>query len=363
MDVAVIGGGLFGLSVALKYANLNHVVHVFEAQEEFVHGASRVNQARLHTGLHYPRDLPTAQTALETYQRFIKDFPNCVQEIKQSYAVSQLESLTSGHQFVGFAEELGIPFREVDVALNFDPNLVEIALEVTEGSFDYIVLKKELLRKCHGFSKITLHANVSITAISETAEEVEITSSAGSQYKFDAAVVCTYAHNKKYAEQLSVTLPVYRYQLCEILLGQCSLNDVGITIMDGPFWSTMPYGFSGLYSLTHVKYTPLLESYDDLLTCQLEHRSCGIESTFDCNRCYLRPISNANQMILDFRKFTGNKHKFEPFKSIYTLKAVPDNSITDARPTTVSTTAMGKVALIFSGKVGDILNLHHLPLI
>ena len=34
------------------------------------------------------------------------------------------------------------------------------------------------------------------------------------------------------------------------------LKNIGITVMDGPFFSIMPFGQTGLHSLTSVTFTP-----------------------------------------------------------------------------------------------------------
>lgn len=56
-DFAVIGGGFYGLTLALFLQSTGASVIVFEAEEEACTRASRVNQARVHTGFHYPRSL------------------------------------------------------------------------------------------------------------------------------------------------------------------------------------------------------------------------------------------------------------------------------------------------------------------
>ena len=35
-----------------------------------------------------------------------------------------------------------------------------------------------------------------------------------------------------------------------------ALKDVGVTVMDGPFFSMMPFPARGLHALSHVRYTP-----------------------------------------------------------------------------------------------------------
>ena len=63
-----------------------------------------------------------------------------------------------------------------------------------------------------------------------------------------------------------------KYEKCEIILCTVdeSLKNTGITVMDGPFFSLMPFGQTGLHSLTSVTFTPHETSYDSVATfpCQ-----------------------------------------------------------------------------------------------
>ena len=49
-----------------------------------------------------------------------------------------------------------------------------------------------------------------------------------------------------------------KYEKCEIILCTADerLKHTGITVMDGPFFSLMPFGQTGLHSLTSVTFTP-----------------------------------------------------------------------------------------------------------
>ena len=60
--------------------------------------------------------------------------------------------------------------------------------------------------------------------------------------------------------------------LCEV--GE-SLRNVGITVMDGPFFSLMPFGQTGLHSLTSVTFTPHETSYDAVATFPCQKESGG----------------------------------------------------------------------------------------
>ena len=59
-DYVVIGGGFYGCCLALYLRSISARVLVVEAGPRLMDRASRVNQARVHTGFHYPRSAATA---------------------------------------------------------------------------------------------------------------------------------------------------------------------------------------------------------------------------------------------------------------------------------------------------------------
>ena len=361
MKVGIIGGGIFGLSAALRYATNGHSVELIESQSMFCNLASRVNQARLHTGLHYPRDLYTAQTAHQTYNKFVRDFPSSVKKIDQYYAIAKQDSQTSADAFVSFANTLEMDYEVRDPSELFNPGLIDVVLKVEESSFDINLLRSDLLAKIAVQSRIVLHLGATVESIEEKSSSVILSSLQNQSFEFDLVIVSAYAQNRVFAEQVGIPWPSTNYQVCEVLLGNAGLPEIGITIMDGPFWSTMPFGWTGLHSLTHVVHTPLSNVQDRLLSCQTLHRRCGVESTFDCGTCSLRPLSRSDLMMSDFKRFMRGNVTFNVVQSIHTLKAVPYNPATDARPSTILNSASERVAIIFSGKIGDMTQLDGLP--
>ena len=61
-------------------AELGHSVVIIEQESELMKRASFNNQARLHTGLHYPRSLLTAQESLTGYHKFRKRYGEAVSD-------------------------------------------------------------------------------------------------------------------------------------------------------------------------------------------------------------------------------------------------------------------------------------------
>ena len=89
-----------------------------------------------------------------------------------------------------------------------------------------------------------------------------------------------------------------KYEKCEIIL--CTVNDllkhVGITVMDGPFFSKMPFGKTGLHSLTSVSFTPHETSYAEntMFACQCNmsldfEKKCITGFWGNCDKCAEKP--------------------------------------------------------------------------
>ena len=76
----------------------------------------------------------------------------------------------------------------------------------------------------------------------------------GTEYQSAFILNATYAGTNQILEIAGYEKFKIKYELCEIIL--CNVNDplrmVGLTVMDGPFFSIMPFGKTGLHSLTSV---------------------------------------------------------------------------------------------------------------
>ena len=73
MKIAIIGGGIFGVTTAIRLSR-NHDVDLFEQNSDILQSASGINQYRLHRGYHYPRSTDTAISAKNSELFFKNDF-------------------------------------------------------------------------------------------------------------------------------------------------------------------------------------------------------------------------------------------------------------------------------------------------
>ncbi|MGH1438148.1 MAG: FAD-dependent oxidoreductase, partial [Lewinella sp.] len=72
-DFLIVGGGIFGAYAALYLSSKGCRVIVVEKEKQLMQKASVVNQARLHSGYHYPRSVATARMSDENKARFTRD--------------------------------------------------------------------------------------------------------------------------------------------------------------------------------------------------------------------------------------------------------------------------------------------------
>ena len=117
---------------------------------------------------------------------------------------------------------------------------------------------------------VKLHFGRQITEIVKQSDCYEITAlHEGHREVYRAPFVlnATYASVNQVLEKVKgVTAEPFglKYELCEIILCKTGdkLRDIGFTVMDGPFFSIMPFGRTGYHSLTSVTFTPHKTSYD-----------------------------------------------------------------------------------------------------
>ncbi|HQU59545.1 MAG TPA: FAD-dependent oxidoreductase, partial [Saprospiraceae bacterium] len=72
-DFLIVGGGIFGIYAALYLAKKGQRICLVEKERALLKKASIVNQARLHSGYHYPRSVATALMSNDNKARFTSD--------------------------------------------------------------------------------------------------------------------------------------------------------------------------------------------------------------------------------------------------------------------------------------------------
>jgi hypothetical protein len=360
-DRVVIGGGLFGAYSSLVLGKMGHRVLLVEQAPELMGRASLVNQARLHTGLHYPRSIVTARESLGYYAKFRERFPSAVFDFQQIYAISTHNSKTSSQDFQGFVNRLDVDFEVIEPDRYFNPGTVELALRVEEPTFDAQILRDQMLIEIKSESNIELCLETTVVGGKLSDEGSFLSLSNGSNVETDGLVIATYAGINSIRQSLGLPGLPLSFELAEIALGTVSpeMSGIGFTVMDGPFWSMMPFGNSGSVSLTSVGITPLRKSLSlPIFDCQSLRTGCTPLSLSDCNTCHVRPSSGLAHQIQQMKLFLKNQDFFTPLKSLMTVKSTLNSTeVDDARPTLIQKEPNSKTWTVFSGKVSTLFDL------
>ena len=365
-DKIIIGAGLYGLYSALSCAKRGQNVIVLECGPTPFSRATYINQARVHQGYHYPRSISTAMKSAGYFERFNRDFAFCVnKEFDQIYATSSEYSWSNGKQFKDFCKASNIPCEELHPGNYFKNGMCDGVFRTREYTYDAMILKDYYLEELAKFpNSVRIKYGVDITEIKKDTDIYIINAADGTSYGSGFVLNATYAGTNQILAMAGFEKFGIKYELCEIIL--CNVNDrlkdIGFTVMDGPFFSIMPFGKTGYHSLTSVTFTPHTTSYDEVPVFDCQKKSGGHCSTFrlgNCNDCPAKPVTAFPYMAHLARKYMLDDYGFEYEKSLFSMKPVLMSSeIDDSRPTVIRKYSERPTFVsVLSGKINTVYDL------
>jgi glycine/D-amino acid oxidase-like deaminating enzyme len=264
LDAVVVGGGFYGARLALLLGDLGKQVLLVEREPELLARASLRNQARVHNGYHYPRSILTSLRSRLNYARFVDDYAECVdQSFPHYYAIGRRMSKITAGQFGEFCRRIGAPLSAApaDVKKLFDADRIDSVFEVHECAFDAVKLRARMVSDL-AEAGVDVMMNTAATRVATRDDGAAVVTLArgGDEYEVDADLVfnCTYSHlNRLLVNSAAAPIPM-KHELTEMALVEppTELAGAAVTVMDGPFFSLMPYPSRGLFTLSHVRYTP-----------------------------------------------------------------------------------------------------------
>ena len=338
---AVIGAGFYGLVLAEKLAKAGANVSIFEAATELGRGASWANQARVHGGYHYPRDVRTGARSRRGLTKFMNDFgSSVVRDFTMLYGIARQNSKVTTAQFEAFCRRIDAPYSEAskDLSKVFNDEFIAGVYEVDEPAFNSDILLEEAQQRALD-SGATLHLGEPVDYVTEESSKLQINLLSGATETFDFVLDCTYSKLGTLfdpAKRLSDLLKIERTEICLVKIPS-SLESIGLTVMDGPFFSLMPFPTSDWHSFTHVSYTP---------------RRTGNAGQFPIGE----DTSAFLRMQLDAVRYVPSIAEVEHQKSIFTDKAILLSSeLDDARPVLIHESgAEGKYISILGSKIDTV---------
>lgn len=364
-DKIIFGAGLYGLYAALKCGKDGQTVIVLERDSGPFMRATYINQARVHMGYHYPRSFSTAIKSAHYFQRFCRDYEFCLYtEFDQVYATSAHFSWTNASEFKKFCRNADIKCDSVDPESYFNPGMCDGAFLTKEYTYDAQVLKKWFMKELEACPNVTILYDHQPESI-EKQGNCWVVKSKGLTMCSPFILNATYASVNDIHQMLGFEPFRIKYEKCEIILCRVNekLKNVGITVMDGPFFSLMPFGQTGLHSLTSVTFTPHETSYDSVATfsCQqgVSEKCCRPGSLYNCNGCPEKPKSAWDYMSQLARKYLREEYGFQYHSSLFSMKPIlMASEIDDSRPTVIKMMSEDPIFVsVLSGKINTVYDL------
>lgn len=258
-DAVIIGGGFYGCCLALYLRREGLRVLVLEQEDDLLLRASRCNQARVHTGFHYPRSITTALRSLVNLPLFVAEFRRAIKnDFTMLYGVAKNHSKVNATQFYNLFKKMKAPIKKATAAQHdlFDGAMIEDVFAVEEYAFDYSVLR-DILRERLEKERIVYKLGIKAERVVRFHDSLVVECSESS-WPAKLVINCTYAGGNALLLRSGLPLLPFKHELTEIALVDPphELHGFGITVMDGPFFSAMPFPGEQCWSLTHVRYTP-----------------------------------------------------------------------------------------------------------
>lgn len=311
-DLVIIGGGFYGCMIALHYSKILKKILIIEKEADLLLKASSNNQARVHNGYHYPRNYLTALSSHKNYARFITDFKKAIVDNFDMYYAIAYGSKTSVKDFTELYNAIGAPLEVASPKIKklFNPELIKQVFKVEEKVFNADILR-DLLKARLAKAGVKIKYNTQFHKV-----------------KTKRIISCTYSETNNLLRSFNLPEISLKHELTNMPIVEVpkEFKDIGITIMDGDYFSLMPFPRLGLHTIHHVKYTPKVNSYDSI----------------------------AQDVVRFIPKLSGIKYR----GSVQEIKTVlPKNEIDDGRPILFKKDYAPNLDVILGGKLDNIYDI------
>ena len=248
-DNFIIGGGFFGLYLSEFLSKKGKSVIICEKENDFMQRASKINQARIHNGYHYPRNALTALRSRISFPKFTIEFSECVESsFEKYYAIGKILGKITGKQFYHFCKSINAQcsYAPQNIQKMFNSNLVEDVFKTNEFAFSTTELKNIMQERINQTNTNQL-LGTKVESIEYNRKEklfiLQCADNLQRSREFQAKQIfnCTYSQINQPLKSLPNSLVPLKHELAEMCLVEVpeEFKRLGITIMCGPFFSIM----------------------------------------------------------------------------------------------------------------------------
>jgi len=327
-DAIVIGGGFYGaiISIYLSQHKKLKKILIVESEHDLMLRSSATNQARVHNGYHYPRSFSTAYRSRVNFPKFVDSWKKSVKsDFTNIYAVAKKNSKITSFQFEKFCNEIGAKLKKANKNIThlFNHNFISGVYEAEEFVFDINEIRDWAKNEIKNLNIQTLFG-VSASSVDQfTESKLRLNIKDKSHFYARYIFNCTYSGVNMISQKKEALESKLKHEISEIAIIKppSQLRNMGITIIDGPFFSQMPFPSLGAYSLTHVRYTPHYSWIDTLAVNPYEELK------------RYEKITNYDRMIRDASRYIPLMIHSKYIDSIFEIKTVlVANESNDGRP-------------------------------
>ncbi len=247
--ILIIGGGIHGFSSAIALSDLDYEIMLIEKKSDFFLGTSGSTHNRAHMGYHYPRAADTVRECLDGLEMFKSQFKDVfIYPNGNYYTISKSNTETTDRQFECFCNQFNLPYEMKWPDKCFlVRDVISKSFLVPELIFDAKMLKSIFINRAIE-KNIILKRNTELLKgqkISDDQFKVKVNENgATTEYVTNLLVNATYAYSNNILKSFGLEhhMKKYKLQILEVPVVRSKHKIPGLTVMDGPFISVMPYG-------------------------------------------------------------------------------------------------------------------------
>lgn len=358
-DCIIIGGGFFGAYIAIYLRQKYKKILLIEQENNLLLHASINNQARVHNGYHYPRSLSTAISSHRHFKTFCNEFSQAIQDdFIKYYAIASIGSKTSSTQFYRLFKQFNIFIESAPIHIKamFNPKLISDVFCTHEYAFNTDILRTILQDRLE-IRQIEIALNAKANCVREDKKglclDIEFYNCSITTIHANIILNCTYAGINNLLINSNLPLLPLKYEMTEMALVNVKedIQNLAFTVMDGEFFSLMPYPIKNCYTLSHVRYTPHF-AWQDMVDKRVN--PYNLLHTFKRNA-----KSNFPFMLADCKRYMPLLESLAYIDSLYEIKTLQvQNEIDDGRPIIFAKDyGLKGFCVIMGGKIDNIYEI------
>lgn len=239
--IAVVGGGVFGVTSAVELADRGYAVDLYECHRDLLHSTSGGNSQRLHHGYHYPRSPETVQEIQASLVQFTRRYQAAVlYDFRHYVAIAAKGSRVSPDEYLAFCDTYGLDYKEEWPPFLREEN-VALSLRIREALIDVACLR-ELCRRDLARAGVRVF-------LGQRVGRPELDG-------YDRIVLATYWSLNMLGTELGGVSQRFQFDVYELPVVELPAQYTGcsVLVMDGPFMCLDPHGRSGSFHLGNVRH-------------------------------------------------------------------------------------------------------------